>query len=445
MSLDREQKPSDPISSVQQLVAYFQAAERPVETHLVGLEHEKFIYPIGGAAPVAYEGPHGIGALLGKLVPEGYHPFVESPGAPVIALEREQETISLEPGGQFELSGSPFRTAREAHAQNQRHVDEVKRAGVAVGLYPVTLGYRPYGTVEDVPWMPKRRYQAMRDVLPRRGRFAKDMMLMTCTGQVSLDWSDEQDCARKMTVTSRVSPLVVALFANSPLVDGKPSGFQSFRSQVWTDVDRARCGYFPAMVDGTFTYQSYVDWALEAPLLFLRRQGKYLEPKLTFRQLLEKGFEGERATQSDWVDHLSTLFPEVRIKKVLEVRAADCASVAMTGGLASLFRGLLYDRAALDAALALLPKLSFAEHLAFQDVARREGLAGLHHGRPLWAWTGELLDAAKQGLMRLDPGDVPLLEPLFAQAASRRSPSETVLEDARSGMGPAALLARSSA
>jgi glutamate--cysteine ligase len=235
---------------------------------------------------------------------------------------------------------------------------------------------------------------------------------------------------------------MVALYANSPLVEGKPCGYMSFRSRVWEEVDPTRCGYLPAFFDGSFSYRAYVDWALDAPLLFLRRDGQYLHPKLSFRQLLKDGFDGQPADLGDWTDHLSTLFPEVRLKKVMEVRGADCASAEMTGALAALWRGLLYDATAMDEAERLLPKLSFTEHLAFHDAARRQGLAGKLGNQEFHRLAGEMVAIARRGLERLDAADAPLLEPLARVAASGRSPAQDVLEAWEKQPRPEELLAR---
>ena len=426
MSLDREQQP-EPLTHERALLDSYNRAGRPAREHKVGLEHEKLLFHRLTGAPVAYEGAEGIQALLEAIAPHGYTAFREAPERPPIALTRGIEAISLEPGGQFELSGSPFPTAREAHAENLRHVAELKAAAGPLQLLPVALGYRPNASVDEMSWMPKSRYRMMREVLPERGGLARDMMLLTATGQVSLDWVDEADCAKKVTLVARLTPVLVALYANSPLRLGKPSGFQSFRSHVWSDVDPARCGYFPAMLDGTFSFQSYVDWALAAPLLFLRRRGEYLRPKITFRQLLENGFEQKPALASDWVDHLSTLFPEVRIKRVLEVRGADCASVAMTGGLGALFRGLLYDAQALSDAAQIVPQLGYAEHLEFHVLAQRQGLHGSLRGKSLATMAQEMVALARAGLERLDPADAPLLDVLAAQAERGESPAVDVL------------------
>ena len=443
MSLDRAPTQDDAVTSADALLDVFRAAERPRAEHRVGLEHEKFLYPAEDPpTPVPYEGPRGIGALLGLLEAGGYTPFRDAPDAPPIALTRDNHTLSLEPGGQFELSGSPARTARAVHAENLAHARMLTEAAQQLGLVPVTLGYRPWGTTADIPWMPKKRYQMMRQTLPVRGKLALDMMLMTCTGQVSLDWASEADCARKVTATARLTPLLVALFANSPLVQGKPSGWMSYRSHVWSDVDPTRCGYFPRMLDASFDYRAYGDWALKAPLLFIRRNGGYATPAMTFGELLERGFEGKPARRSDWTDHLSTLFPEVRIKQVMEVRGADSVSLEMTSGLPALWRGLLYDDSTLDAALALVPRLSFAEHLAFHEEAQRHGLRGKLRRTSIGAMALEMVRLARVGLQRLDPEDLPLLETLEARARSGRSPAGDVLDAAKEETSPARLLAR---
>jgi glutamate--cysteine ligase len=440
MSLDREHPNARPIGSIEELVAHFREAERPSSGHQIGLEHEKLVYPVGSGEAVPYEGPRGIGALLAQLEPLGYSPFREAPDQPVIALTRGASTISLEPGGQLELSGKPMASAREAHAENQRHIREVKQACRSLGLRVVALGYRPHGTVPQMPWMPKTRYQAMRETLSVRGRLALDMMLMTATGQVSLDWADEADCARKVSAVARLSPVMVALFANSPLAAGKPTGYMSYRSRVWSEVDPARCGYLPSMFDGSFSYRTYVEWALDAPLLFLRRGDAYLRPELTFRELLKRGFQGAPAFHSDWVDHLSTLFPEVRIKKVIEVRGADCVSAALTGGLAALWRGLLYDPTALEEAERLLPRFSYQDHLEFHSAARQHGLAGGFGRLSFAALAREMVAIARGGLMRLDPPDSTLLDPLAQLAESGRSPAERVLRQWQKQPDPAKLL-----
>lgn len=441
MSLDLAAD-AQPITSIDQLVTWFRSAERPVETHMVGLEHEKFVYRRGEAHALPYEGDAGIGAVLSGLEQRGYTAHRDAPDLPAIALIRGRLTVSLEPGGQLELSGSPFRTAREAHRENLAHLDDLHAITGPLGLQTVALGYRPFEALDDMPWMPKQRYRAMRESLPRRGGLARNMMLMTATGQVSLDWADEADCVRKVVAAARLAPVLVALYANSPIAAGKPTGFLSYRSHIWTDVDPARCGFLPAMFDGSFSYRAYVEWALDAPILFLRRNGEYLRPEMTFRTLLRDGYGGQPATLGDWVDHLSTLFPEVRIKKVLEVRSADGVSPALTGALAALWRGILYDAETLSQADRLLPALSFSDHQELMVVARKEGLRGRHAGVDLTRAAQDLVELAQAGLRRVDAEDLPLLEPLAEVARSGRSPAEHVLRLFEEERDPARFLAR---
>ncbi|MBF5044716.1 glutamate--cysteine ligase [Aggregicoccus sp. 17bor-14] len=448
MSLDLQRAEAAPITSIEPLVEGLRSAEKPRAQHRLGLEHEKFVYPLPGNAllpptAVPYEGPSGIGALLERMAASGgYTPFRETPTSPTIALQRGMLTVSLEPGGQLELSGSPWATAREAHAENLVHLAEARAAAAPLGLGLVALGYRPVDRVPQMPWMPKSRYQVMRRTLGARGALALNMMLMTSTGQVSLDWESEEDCVRKTVTTARLTPLLVALYANSPIVEGQDTGLASFRSKVWTQVDDARCGYLRSWFDGSFSYRAYVEWALDAPLLFLRRRGEYLYPKLTFRQLLKEGYEGAPADLADWTDHLSTLFPEVRLKKVMEVRGADCVSAELTGALPALWRGLLYEPTALAEAEALLPALSFEEHLEFHATARTQGLRGLLRGQPLFRLAGEMVGIAQRGLERLDPQDAPLLAPLAEVARSGRSPADAVREAWAQDPRPETLYAR---
>jgi len=442
MSLDAKQTEQQPIRDKAELVQLLRAAERPTGPLLLGLEHERLMYPKAGFNPVPYEGPQGIGKLLEGFRAFGFEEYREAPDRPVIAMQRGMETLSLEPGGQFELSGSPFQTAREAHDENLRHVSELKKVADALGLRAVTLGYRPFFELGQMPWMPKSRYKVMRESLGTRGTHAFDMMLMTATGQVSLDWRDEADCVRKVTAAVKISPLLVALFANSPLAQGKNTGFLSYRSRVWNDVDPARCGYPEAMLDGSFSYAAYVEWALDAPLLFLRRDGDYLAPKLTFRQFMKQGFEGKPALHSDWVDHLSTLFPEVRLKKIVEIRAADANSAALTGALAALMRGVLYDGRSLDDATRLLPDLKPREHRELHLAAQKDGLAAKLGGGTLADYALELVRLSARGLKRLSGDDAPLLDPLEELAASRRSPALDVLEHFEKEKRPEVFLGR---
>lgn len=440
MSLDVPNAAAQPIGDVSELVDALRAAERPTGPLLLGVEHERLMFPIGSADPVPYEGPSGIGALMTSFERFGFSEFRETPSAPVIAMQRGMETLSLEPGGQFELSGSPFETATAANVELQRHVKELRENAKALGLRAVGLGYRPFTELADMPWMPKSRYRVMRESLGARGTMAHDMMLMTATGQVSLDWRDEADCVNKVKASVRISPLLVALYAKSPISQGKPNGFQSFRSRVWNDVDHARCGYPQAMLDGSFSYRAYVDWALDAPILFLRRNGQYLAPHLTFRHYLASGYGGQRATHTDWVDHLSTLFPEVRLKKIIEIRAPDANGTEMTAALGALMRGVLYDPTALDEATHLLPSVSPDAHRELHRAAQKDGLQAKVGAGTLADYAGTLVEIASRGLKHLGGGDEVLLEPLREIADERQSPAVAVLEHFKAEKRPEVFL-----
>lgn len=435
MSLDAALQDSPIVSTPDDLVRWFAQGERKGRRALIGLEHEKLLFKKADGGPVPYEGTDGVGALFERLTRVGWEPFRDRPDGPVIALTRGQAALSLEPGGQLELSGAPHTTARACAEENRAHLAELRAAIAPLGLGAATVGYRPFGALAEQHWMPKRRYEVMRRSLGARGALAHDMMLMTATGQASLDWTDEADCAQKLTLLSRAAPVFLALFANSPLKAGQPTGYLSWRSRVWTQVDPARTGYVPHAVDGAFSYRAYVDWALDAPLLFLRRGGEYLSPGLTFRQLLERGHEGQPARESDWVDHLSTLFPEVRLKRVIEFRSADCCSEAMTAGLVAALRGLAYEPGARAAALELFVARTPEAHALLHEEAARLGLAATERGHSLGALAVELLEIAARGLAALGDGDGPLLEPLLSVARSGRSPALALLEAPRTALG----------
>jgi glutamate--cysteine ligase len=415
MSLDSAQTANTPISSIDDLLSIFHAGSRGDKPLLLGLEHEKLLVASDGVSPVPHLGANGVEALLKKFGVNGYTEYREAEGLPVIAMQKGIETVSLEPGGQFEESGSPFSTAQQAHAENMAHLKMLKSHASDLGLSVSMLGYRPHKALHEMPWMQKSRYGTMKKTLGARGTMALDMMLMTATGQVSLDWRDESDCIEKVGVAVRVAPTLVALYANSPVKNDLVTGYQSYRSHVWTDVDNARCGYPTCMLDGSFSFRAYVEWALDAPMLFLRRNGVYLAPAVNFRDYWKNGFEGHTATHSDWIDHLSTLFPEVRLKKVLEIRSADCASGEMTGALAALMRGLLYDAQARNEIHKLIPLTSPGSHRAKHVDAQKHGLDYLAKE------AREVLQIARSALGRLDGADCSLLDPLDSLAKSQKS------------------------
>ena len=392
-----------PVHTVDELVEYIRGAERPREGWVVGVEHEKIGVAEHSLKPVEYKGRGGIRELLdavARAAGGSQHRHTES-GQPV-ALLSENASVTLEPGGQLELSGAPSRSFEAVKREIDEHL-AVVRANSG-GARWLAAGYRPFGPREDVPWMPKGRYQAMKSSLGPRGRLALDMMLMTATVQANLDWSDEGDLAGKVRVATKVSPIVTALFANSPFVDGKESGYLDFRYQVWRETDDARCGLLRGMFEPGFTYRGYVDWALDVPMLFVRRGTDYTDARgQTFRQWMQSGrlANGEDAVPglSNWVDHLTTLFPEIRVKRVLEVRGADVVPPPLLMALPAIWVGLLYDAQARRAALDLVDGWKFEELVEFQgEVARTALQARSPRGPRALDLARELVSIARGGL-----------------------------------------------
>ncbi|HEY0712768.1 MAG TPA: glutamate-cysteine ligase family protein, partial [Polyangia bacterium] len=290
----------------------------------------------------------------------------------------------------------------------------------------------PWGRLDEIPWLPKQRYAIMRDYLPRHGRHGHDMMKRTATVQVNLDFADEADAAEKMRVGFACSSIVTALYAASPITEGRPNGYKSFRAAVWLDMDESRCGLIPAVFEPGFGYRAYAEWAADVPMFFLARNGQYHAlPNLTFRRFMKEGWQGEHATLDDWALHLSTVFPEVRLKRTIEMRGADAGPLPFVDGLAALWHGLLDDPDARQAAWARVAKASSGERLDLRRAVPRAGLSARFLGRDLAALASELCDIAAAGLARIPGGerDRPLLEPLAQFARAGRSPADDMLKD----------------
>jgi glutamate--cysteine ligase len=401
MSLDLK-GPGQPVRDIDELVEYIRSAERPRTGWMVGVEHEK-IGVDAALNAVQYRGPGGIRELLDALARaagDTQHKHKEN-GQP-IALIGENASVTLEPGGQLELSGAPSRSLAAVQGEIERHLAIVREK--SRGPRWLACGYRPFGTRADVPWMPKGRYGAMKASLGPRDRLSLDMMLMTGTVQANLDWSDEADLAEKVRTATAISPIVTAIFANSPIVDGKDSGYLDFRYQVWRETDPVRCGLLEDMLKPGWSYRKYVDWALDVPMLFVRRGTDYTHAGgQTFRQYLTTGrlANGEQTPPlfSNWVDHLTTLFPEIRVKRVLEVRGTDVVPLPQMMAHTALWVGLLYDAQARAAAWELTRRWPFDELLAFQaDVARSALQARSRSGALALDLARELLEIARGGL-----------------------------------------------
>jgi glutamate--cysteine ligase len=423
------------LASSRDLVAYFRSAGKPRAQWRLGIEQEKIPVDANGL-PAPYEGPQGIARLLELLQQRGFSADTED-GHPV-SLERGEERITLEPGGQLELSGPALVSARAGHDVLLAHVAEVQELARPLGIRFIAGGFRPFGTIDDVPWLPKRRYVVMREYLPRRGRLAHEMMKRTATVQANLDYADEPEAADKMRTALGVTSVVTALFAASPISEGRPNGYKSYRAAVWLDTDEDRCGLLPFVFDPGFGFAQYVDWALGVPMFFVVRDGVYRPAGgITFRRFLEEGWQGERATMADWEIHLSTLFPEVRLKRYIEVRGADSPPLPFASALGALWRGLLDDADARRAAWSLVAGWPYVERLRLRREVPTAGLQARVEGRSLAELAVELCRIAHTGLARLaeGTGDQPLLDPLLAAAQSGRAPADDMLDDFRAAGG----------
>src|ERR1700744_3925587 len=366
------------------LVAWFDRGSKPKDQWRVGAEHEKFVFHLGTHAPVPYE-PGGIKALLDGLTRFGWTPVLEAGN--VIALERGKASVSLEPGGQFELSGAPLETIHEICEETGSHLQEVKVVADALGLGFLGLGFTPTWRRDEIPVMPKGRYKIMRAYMPKVGGLGLDMMFRTCTVQANLDFGSEADMVAKFRTSLALQPIATALFANSPFVEGKPTGFLSSRAHVWTDTDPDRTGMLDFVFEDGFGFERYAQYALDVPMYFVKRGGRYIDVAgRSFRDFI-KGqlpeLPGECATMKDWADHITTISPEVRLKQYLEMRGADTGPPARIAGLQALWAGILYDGAALSAAWDLAKGWSTEEHNTLRRTAFTQGLKGEIAGRSL--------------------------------------------------------------
>ncbi|MGI9524096.1 MAG: glutamate--cysteine ligase [Hyphomicrobiaceae bacterium] len=369
------------IERYRDLVDWVATGEKPRKDWRIGTEHEKFVFRVADHGPVTYDGDGGIAELMQALVNEfGWHPIRE--GETTIALKRSNgnttETISLEPGGQFELSGAPLATLHETCAEAGEHLRECLIIAERLGIGFLGMGFAPTWRLEDVPTMPKRRYAVMTRYMPKVGSRGLDMMYRTATIQVNLDYSDEVDMVKKLRVSLALQSIATALFASSPFTNGVPNGFKSMRSEVWRDTDPDRTGLLPFVFDDSMSYERYVDYALDVPMYFVYRDGKYIDVAgESFRTFLEGRLQqlpGELPTHDDWSDHLTTLFPEVRLKRFLEMRGGDGGPWRRICGLPAFWVGLLYDTSALDAAWDLVKSWSAEERQGLRDTTPAMGL-----------------------------------------------------------------------
>ena len=362
------------ITDPRQLAEVLASGEKPRVDWRIGTEHEKFGFRLDDLRPPSFDGARGIEALLTGLTRFGWQPYQESvDGQPprTIALTRDGASVTLEPAGQLELSGAPLATLHETCKEVGSHLREVREVADELQLGFLGMGFQPKWRRDEMPWMPKGRYRIMRDYMPKVGNLGLDMMTRTCTVQVNLDYASEADMVKKFRVSLALQPIATALFADSPFTEGQPNGYLSYRSHIWTDTDPDRTGMLDSVFEDGFGYQRYVDYLLDVPMYFSYRDGIYHDASgKSFRKFLKGELDvlpGALPTLRDWNDHMTTAFPEVRLKKFLEMRGADSGPWGRICALPAFWVGLLYDDVALDAAWDLVKDFSLAERHALRD------------------------------------------------------------------------------
>ncbi len=372
---------------------------------MVGTEHEKFAYTFSKDknkyTPLSYNGKNGINTFLTELSKFGWEPVYEDKN--IIALKKKLQSITLEPGGQIELSGAPLKSLHNTCKETNEHLKLVKNIGKKLDILLVGLGVRPNESFSEVPFMPKARYQIMRNYMPKKGKRGLEMMHSTCTVQANLDFESEQDMISKIRIAVKIQPIVTALFANSPFYEGSYNGFESFRRHIWTDTDPDRCGVLKIALDDNFGFNSYVNFALSVPMYFILRDNKYIDCSgKSFLDFIEGKLDiipGEKPTIADWENHLSTIFTEVRLKKFIEVRGADAGNWRRTCALPAFWVGILYGENSINLAEKICEKwtLNHIETLS-HDVAKN-GLDAEINGKKVLYIAKDLLEIAKSGLI----------------------------------------------
>jgi len=400
----RDTTDSTLVTSKDELIDYLDAGSKPEDKFRIGTEHEKFVFYSADDTPVPYFGDAGIKTILDTMQARtGWEPIIDAGNIIGLAGPEGMGAISLEPGGQFELSGAPLENLHETCKETNQHLALVHEIGEPLGISFLGMGGSPKWTFSETPRMPKSRYAIMSRYMPKVGTQGLDMMYRTCTIQVNLDFSSEADMRRKMQVSLKLQSLATALFASSPFTEAKPNGLKSWRGDIWRDTDNQRAGLLPFAFEPGFGFEQYVDWALDAPMYFVVRDGKYHDcTHITFRNAMAGGLKGELAdwqiNMGDWTNHLSTLFPDVRLKRFLEMRGADGGPWRRICALPAFWVGLLYDAAALDAAEALTRDWTFDEVQLLRDTVPAQGMDAGFRGRSLWEIGRDVVDISRAGL-----------------------------------------------
>ena len=391
-----------PIESREDLVRHVADGAKPKNEWRIGTEHEKFVYDLRTHKPLGYDGHPGIRALLEGMRRFGWEAVEEREN--IIGLVQDGASLSLEPGGQFELSGAALKTVHETCNELNTHQKQVREVCAEIGAGVIGLGFAPTWSMEETHQMPKGRYAIMRRYMPKVGGYGHEMMFRTCTVQVNLDYSSEADMVRKFRVGLALQPVATALFANSPFREGKPNGFLSYRSHIWTDVDNARAGMLPFVFEDGMSFERYVDYALDVPMYFVFRDGKYFDVAgRSFRDFLERRIPEVKhitPTMNDWADHLTTIFPEVRLKRFLEMRGADGGTWRRICGLPALWAGIYYDQTALDAAWDLVKDWTKEERQQLRDSVPTQAFGTPFRRRTVRDLARDMLAISAEGLRR---------------------------------------------
>ncbi len=429
-------KNDTPIENKQQLVDFLAAGCKPRDQWRIGTEHEKFAFRLDDLTPLPYEGEVGIKELLNRMTRFGWEPVYE--GEHVVALKgTDGGSVSLEPAGQVELSGAAVETIHQTCDEVSAHLHQVKAVAQDMGIGFLGLGYRPKWPVDNMPWMPKGRYKIMREYMPKKGSLGRDMMQSTCTVQVNLDFCSEAQMVKMFRVALALQPIAAALWANSPFRHGKPSGYLSFRSHIWTDVDPDRSGMLPFVFEDGMGFERYVDYALDVPMYFVYRDGQYIDASgQSFRDFLDgtlPAYPGEKPVMSDWADHISTIFPEVRLKTFLEMRGTDGGPWNKLCALSAFWVGLLYDDEALDGAWDIVKDWTAEERQALRDEVPKTALNTPFRNRSVQDIASDVLCLSHKGLKnraRLDSvgmDESHFLKPMFTIAESGLTQAEDLL------------------
>jgi len=428
------------IKDVGQLVEWIAKGAKPAADWRIGTEHEKFLFHRDSLRPVAYDGDSGVEAMLNalcKVIGDKATPIIEK-GKIIGLKDGDGGSVSLEPGGQLELSGAPLSNLHQTCAETGRHLRHMRAVSSALGVGMLGIGFQPKWRRDNISWMPKGRYQIMRNHMPKVGTMGLDMMLRSCTVQVNLDYADEADMRRKFRTSLALQPIATALFANSPFKDGKPSGWLSGRAHVWTDTDNARCGVPSCVFDPHFGYEQWIDYILDVPMYFLHRGEDYVDVAgKSFRDYLAgtlAGFEGEPPQMADFEDHITTAFPEVRLKQYLEMRGADSGSWANICALPAYWVGLLYCDEALAEAEDLVRDVGSDDVMAARLSVAKDGLRGKLGAHDVATLAKKTIDIASKGLRNRgifdDGGDDEsgFLQPLRKVIATQKTPAEVMLD-----------------